>query len=480
MEEVEHNCFLSVAHHLHDVYAIATTLDHRGKDSTGLFAWGPNGIDVLKWRGPPSEFRNRSLQKIFPAQNYFLWGMHGRYKTRGVEEINLQEAHPITLGGVAEDRGNHLYIRGCKKVIIHNGQIEDRFLRGMDKSKLKTLCDSEALLHYYDQFGIEAVLRNIPDGYTLAIADVNKNGVLIARGRFGLKPGVFGTKDCFDLFASESVALRELRATFGGEIVPGAVYYLRPDGKMSKPQQIVSPGRKNCMFEFQYTAHPHTNMEGVPIISVRRNLGKQLANEFPFKDFDFVSYVPESPEHAAIEYSRSLGVPLIETFYKKKDGRSFQQPTQKAREESIDNNLYLLPEAIPLIKGKRGVWIEDSFIRGTVAKATKKLVIDVAGVKEAILLSYTPQIGIIPEDGILRGCDIGGVDMPSREHENHKFLARNKTVEQMSNEIGVPIRFLSIEGMEKAYKEIGIKLENLCTFCIGGHHPFDDCEKDKL
>lgn len=472
--EVEHNCYLCVGHTLHDTYAMADNLSHRGRDSTGAFAQGPGGIDVLKWKGPPSEFRNKSLQKIFPAQKYFLYGMHGRYKTRGAEDINLDEAHPHTIGGKIEDRGDHVFIRGCKKVLIHNGQIEDKYLNGLDRRGIKTGCDSEALLHYYDQFGIEAILRNIPDGYTIAIADVDKNGVQIARGRLGLKPGVWGTKDGFDLFASESVALRELRATFNGDLVPGAVYYLRPDGKMSKPKQVVPASCATCMFSFQYIAHPYSYLMGVPVLTVRRALGKELAREFPLDDYDVVSFVPESPDDAARTYSDERDLPLMDIFYKKKSNRSFQAPTQKAREDAIELNLHLIPSILSQIRAKRIIIVDDSFVRGTVAKTAGKLLYEVAKVKEAVFLSYTPMIGIIPEDGIPRGCDFGGVDMPSKENKHHKFLARGKTLEEMSKEVGVKIGFLSIEGMERAYKSVGIEFKDLCTFCIGGLHPFRD------
>ena len=471
-EEVEHNCLVVVAHNLHDAYAMASASDHRGKDSTGMFGCGENGIDVLKWRGSVTDFGNKALQRIFPAEKYHTFGIHGRYRSKGDREINLDEAHPHVIGGIKEDRGNHVFIRGCQRALIHNGQIEERFFLGLDKSKLKTNCDSEALLHFYEQFGIENLISSIVDGYTLAIADVDSNGVAISRGRCGLKPGVYGTKDGFDCFASESVALREIHASLKGDIIPGALYYLRPNGKMSEPKQVVTPRVKHCFFEYQYIAHPLSLIERLSVMAIRQDLGERLADEFHPKDAEFVTYNPESPKDAAQTYAAKIGVPLIECFYKINGNRSFQAPTQKARKADIDSNLHISPLAIPLIRGKTGIVVDDSLVRGTVTRRSRYLMYEVAHVKDVYFASYTPQIGIIGNDEIPRGCDIGGGDMPSKENKNNKFLARNRTSDEIDKFVGAKVYFLSTKGLRKVYEKRGMPFGNLCTYCIGGEHPF--------
>ena len=128
-----------------------------------------------------------------------------------------------------------------------------------------------------------------------------------------------------------------------------------------------------------------------------------------------------------------------------------------------------------VIGWKRIVVIDDSTIRGNNAAHVRKLLYEDAGVKEAILLNYTPQVGIIGEDGIARGCNLG-VDMPPEENEEHKFIARNRNVEQISTEIGMPVRFISVEGMLDVFRSFGISEKELCTFCIGGRHPLNDLE----
>ena len=82
-------------------------------------------------------------------------------------------------------------------------------------------------------------------------------------------------------------------------------------------------------------------------------------------------------------------------------------------------------------------------------------------------LNYTPPIGIRGEDGVPRGC-MFGVDMgPSDD-----FLARDRTPEQINQELGLQIVYISPAGMLDTFESVGMPRENLCTYCIGGCHPF--------
>ena len=119
------------------------------------------------------------------------------------------------------------------------------------------------------------------------------------------------------------------------------------------------------------------------------------------------------------------------------------------------------------LKGKTVIVIDDSTVRGNNSKHTRNLLYDEAKVKKAYLVNFTPPIGIIPNDNIPRGCEYG-VDMPPTDD----FIARNRSIEEISEKIGMPVTYISSEGMLKAYKSLGIKSKNLCTFCIGGEKPF--------
>jgi glutamine phosphoribosylpyrophosphate amidotransferase len=61
-----------------------------------------------------------------------------------------------------------------------------------------------------------------------------------------------------------------------------------------------------------------------------------------------------------------------------------------------------------------------------------------------------------------------GVDMPP----NDSFIARGRTQEEISKIMKMPVYYISSEGMLKAFEKVGIAKEDLCTYCIGGKHPF--------
>jgi len=171
----------------------------------------------------------------------------------------------------------------------------------------------------------------------------------------------------------------------------------------------------------------------------------------------FVSYLPSCPKVAAISFARTIGKDCTDVFYKIRSERSFQGSNMADRASSIEKNLVLFPGMRERIRGKRVVVIEDSLVRGNNSPQAWKLLKE-AGVAKAILLSYTPPIGIIGSDGVPRGC-MFGVDMPSVENENHKFVARdgmrNRTIDEISKIIGMRVMYLSVEGMLEVFEELG-------------------------
>jgi len=205
-----------------------------------------------------------------------------------------------------------------------------------------------------------------------------------------------------------------------------------------------------------------------------------MAKEFNPDDVDLVTFLPRCPEIAARSYARHTGNKFAPIFYKMRGERAFQGSTLEQRKTSIDENLHLLidtsePETLYpnhkirecKIKGKTILNIDDSTIRGNNSKRVKHLLYEEGGVKKVYHCNYTPQIGIIGEDGVERGC-MFGVDMPP----NDKFIARNRTLEEISAELGMPTWYISLDGMISAFESLGMPKENLCTYCIGGKHPF--------
>ena len=471
-EEISHNCGLCVAHTLHDAYSFIGSLQHRGREAVGIAAIGDT-IDVIKWKGTVSMFDITDLHKIFPSdKNYHTYMAHVRYATRGRKDEILIDAHPHTLGGYSERKNDHMFISDCDMVAVHNGQVNSEYLQEIDASILNTGCDTEALLHLISKKGEQDILKEIPGAFTLAFADKGREGIIVLRDKLGMRPGVLGWKDGKYCIASEDIALRKNGGEYVEELDPGCAYYLFPNGSYRK-EEIEQVKPKHCFFEWNYLSDLDSILNGINVRRIRESLGEVLAEEFNPEDADYVTFLPRCPEVAARSYSRHTRIPLKHIFYKMRKERSFQGSTSQDRKNSIKGNLNLLPEIDEIstrefLEDKTVIIIDDSTIRGTNSPRARELLYEKAKVKKAYLVNYTPQIGIIGSDKIPRGCTFG-VDMSPDDN----FIARGRTLEEISEEIGMPIRYISQEGMFKAFEKSGISSNNLCTYCIGGKHPFE-------
>lgn len=478
---MEHKCGLVLAYSLHDTYGMIKDLQHRGKEAAGIAAVGNTRIDVLKWVGRVDRFDREDLHKLFPGNDYHTFIAHIRYATRGRREREqiLLDAHPHTIGGTAFDNGDHTLIMDCDAAMVHNGQIDVNDLEGIVARQLKSDCDTEALLHYYREVGERKLLRAVKGAYTLIIADKARKEVIVMRDSSGIRVGALGTKGEKYCVASEDTPIRRNGGKPQGDLRPGAIYYFNPHGTFSKEQVIpleeVERNLSHCMFEYLYLASPESEINGVGVRRVRERLGEEMAKEYR-PDIDFVTYVPRAPEAAARKYAEMLNVPFREVFYKPNADRSFMTSSQEDRDRSINSNFFLIPSAIPVIRGMRGIIVDDSIVRGTVSRRVRNLLIDEAGVKEATFFSYTPPIGIIGKDGVERGCTYG-VDMPP----NDKFIARmkrlvprNATLEEISRKAGMSVNYLSREGLNAVFDDVGLSHLKLCMYCIGGEKPFGE------
>ena len=473
---MRHNCGFCVAHTLHDAYNFIGSLQHRGREATGIAAIGDRRIDVLKWNGTVNRVELEDLHKIFPFHPYHTYLAHVRYATRGRKDKILEEAHPHVIGGTVENKGNHILITDCDMAIVHNGQVDARYLKGAT-SGLKTSCDTEAILHFFKKNGEMEILKRIPGSYTMAIADKNRDDVVVLRDRTGLKPGVMGLKDGKYVAVSEDIALRKN----GGEPIeslePGCAYYLKYNGSYSK-KKVVEPKRALCFFEFNYISNVDSILDRISVRALREALGEELAREFKANDVDVVTYLPRCPEPAARSFAKSIGKPFLPVFYKLRGERAFQGSTPDDRKNSIDQNLHLLPGIEKILKDKVIAVLDDSTVRGNNAKRERELLVSQAKVKKCYHLNYTPPIGIIGKDGVARGC-MFGVDMPpdddfvTRKRNLSDLSLSNRTLEEISQVMGMSVFYISVEGMLRAFEKVGLKGCDLCTFCIGGKHPFE-------
>jgi len=467
-EKVRHNCGIAVAHSLEELYNLLRYLQHRGREAAGIAGIGET-IDVIKWIGKVERFDLIDLEKILPGNKFHTFIGHVRYATLGAKSKLLEDAHPHVVGGTEDFRGDHIIIKNCDSVIIHNGQVNDTEIIKLANGG----CDSFGLLKYYKKHGEVELIKNIIGAYTLVIANKDSDELIIMRDRLGIRPGVIGVKNEKHVFASEDIAIRRSHMTVIANMEPGTIYYLANNGNIRK-NHIISANSKMCFFENNYIGHVDSVLNNIPNKRLRNELGRELYKEFPFNDADIITYLPRCPEPAARTYAEVSNKRFLPVFYKISAERAFQGSNSTDRQNSIIKNLHLLPDMENQLKNKIVVLIDDSTIRGNnVAHAIELL--KNAGVKKIYHLNYTPKVGPVGKDGTLHGC-IYGVDMPPEDNfvvrKNVNGKITNRTNEEICKATNTNTYFLSYEGLLNCFEKCGLPKEHLCTFCIGGKKPF--------
>ncbi len=470
-EYVRENCGLTLAYSLPDAYNGIKLLQHRGQEATGIEGINGYGIDAVKWIGNVDAFSLSNLERLLPGRNYKMFAAHVRYATKGRKERLLQDAHPHVIGGERIDRSTHVITRGAKKSIIHNGQVDQYFLRDIDSSRLSSDCDTEALLHKYHNLGPEELVKYIPGAYSAIFFDAERNGAIVLRDVHEIRPLCIGIKDGKYIFASETRPLQRHGGRYLRDVKGGEIIYVDFDGRI-KSTQILRADPRHCFFEFTYLQYPDSYISGVKVSEARKWLGRAAADEFHPSGIDIVSYIPQSPEYAAMGYAEAYaeiyGLNFDDifqgVFYKISDERTFIKSKQSQREKHIESNLYMYDNAN--VEGKIVLLVDDSIIRGTESRRAVSLLRE-KNPAAIYFVSYIPPVGVI-KNGIKSGCE-EGVDMPpepERLPEPYTYAIRKGgSVDGVRIEIGADkIHYLSKERM---FSALGLD-DRACHRCLGG------------
>ena len=256
------------------------------------------------------------------------------------------------------------------------------------------------------------VLPRLRGAFCLVFMD--EETLYAARDPQGIRPLVLGRLERGWVVASETAALDIVGASFVREVAPGELLAIDAHGLRSP--QFATPEPKGCLFEYVYLARPDTLISGRRLHSVRVEVGRTLAREFP-TEADLVIPVPESGTPAAIGYAEASGIPygqgLVKNSYV---GRTFIQPSQTIRQLGIRLKLNPLRD---VIAGKRLVVVDDSIVRGNTQRALVRMLREAGAAEVHVRISSPPVkwpcfYGIdfaSPAELIANGLDVEG-DLP--------------------------------------------------------------------
>ncbi|MEE8410671.1 MAG: hypothetical protein V3T05_13805, partial [Myxococcota bacterium] len=282
-------------------------LQHRGQEAAGIATWGPSGeIHHLKGRGLVSECLPTYRVGQLPGS---LAVAHVRYSTVAADRSeNIQPFLATTPFG--------------KLAIAHNGNLKNademQKLLEAKGSLLSTTMDTELMVHLMarsEDVQFEGALRfmakRVRGAYSLTmLCDGRLYGL---RDPYGVRPLVIGKMADGWVIASETCALRVLDADYIGEVRPGELVEIGPEGVVRQKLLEAATRPAPCVFELVYFARPNSEVFGQGVQGARIRMGEHLAIQDEMEGIeppDIVVPIPDSGVPAAIGYARRSGVLL--------------------------------------------------------------------------------------------------------------------------------------------------------------------------
>jgi amidophosphoribosyltransferase len=425
-------------------------LQHRGQEAAGITSWDGHHFHSHRAMGHVAgNFDRDDVIRGLPGS---VACGHVRYSTTG--ETALRNVQPLfadlASGGFAvSHNGNISNAMALRRDLVRRGSI---FQSTSDTEVIIHLVATSTYRTLLDKF-IDA-LKQVEGAYSLIC--MTPEGMIACRDPLGIRPLVMGKLGETTIFASETVALDVVGATFEREVHPGEIVIVTGQGIRSiTPFAAINP--RPCIFEHVYFSRPDSIVDGSSVYTVRKAIGAQLAIENPVAA-DLVVPVPDSGTPAAIGYSQESGIPfelgIIRSHY---IGRTFIQPGDQVRHLGVK----LKHNANrALIAGKRVILVDDSIVRGTTSLKIVQMMRD-AGAAEVHMRIASPPT---------RHSCFYGVDTPERT----KLLAHKLDVGGMQDFIHADsLAFVSIDGLYKALGEArrADVRPQYCDACFTGDYP---------
>jgi amidophosphoribosyltransferase len=435
-------------------------LQHRGQESAGIAVSKPTSrgaqIMVHKEMGLVSQVFDENALNTLNGGHLAIG--HCRYSTTGASVWkNAQPTfRPTATGGIALGHNGNLTNSLELREWLAERDLADRSLLPGSLVGEATTDTSliTALLATFPGLTIEQaaakVLPRLRGAFSLIFMD--EETLYAARDPQGVRPLVLGRLERGWVVASETAALDIVGASFVREIAPGELLAIDAAGLRSTV--FAQPDPKGCLFEYVYLARPDTLISGSRLHSVRVEVGRTLAKEWP-TDADLVIPVPESGTPAAIGYAEQSGIPygqgLVKNSYV---GRTFIQPSQTIRQLGIRLKLNPLRD---VIGGKRLVVVDDTIVRGNTQRALVRMLREAGAAEVHIRISAPP----------VKWPCFYGIDFASRA----ELIATGLTTDEICRSIGADsLGYVSLDGLVAA---TNVAKNQLCRACFDGIYPIE-------
>ncbi|KAJ8106914.1 hypothetical protein ONZ43_g6900 [Nemania bipapillata] len=428
-------------------------LQHRGQDACGMATSGAKGrVFQCKGNGMASKvFQDGARVNDLPG---YMGIAHLRYPTAGTS--SSAESQPF-------------YCNSPYGICLaHNGNLINapelrRYLDEEAHRHVNTDSDSELMLNIFAnalndtgkvRVNVEDIFRSLTQmsqkcqGAWAVTAMIAGFGILAFRDPHGIRPLLMGTRPSTTIegamdymFASESIALRQLGFKDYRDILPGEAVFVRKGGKAEFKQVVEMKSYTPDIFE--------QNMGLKLADKIRETLGDEGV-----RGIDVIVPVPETSNTSAAVVSERLKIPLSNAFVKNRFVfRTFILPGQKLRQKSVRRKLSAIESEF---KGRTVCLVDDSIVRGTTSREIVSMARE-AGAVRVYFASCAPPL-VYPH--------IYGIDLASPQ----EMIAHEKTRKDIAQLIGADdLIYQDLDDLKQACAEAapkgGVKEFEVGVFC---------------
>ncbi|MGE0088449.1 MAG: amidophosphoribosyltransferase [Bacteroidales bacterium] len=321
--------------------------------------------------------------------------------------------------------------------------------------------------------GVENVFNRVKGSCSMLI--ITESSIIAARDKLGRTPIIIGKKQGAYSATFETCAFPNLGYEIEKYLGPGEIVEITADGytQLRKPNDKM----QICSFLWVYYGYPPSFYENINVDETRYRCGEALAKSDDI-EADFVAGIPDSGVGHAMGYSNEKKIPHQRPYskYTPTWPRSFMPQSQQMRD--LVAKMKLIPNSA-LIKGKKGIFLDDSIVRGTQLKDN---VNDLhhAGIKEVHMRIACPPL-TYPCEFLNFSRSRSNLDLAThkavREIEGQENIdmkeysdTGNGKYSKMVDKIreDLDLTSLKFQKLDDLVKAIGLPKEKLCTHCWDG------------